>query len=138
ALAGGAENVLVPELKFDIHEICQDIVEGNIRGKITWMVIVAEGASSAADVAKQVMDITGLETRIVVLGHIQRGGTPTARDRIVATRLGSEAVTQLLAGSRGKAVGIIADEISVVDLEYAVQKKALKMDAMYHLVKVLT
>ena len=85
ALSGGAEDVLVPERKFNLQEMCEDIVEGNTRGKVSWIIIVAEGAAKAAEVARQITATTSLETRVVVLGHIQRGGTPTAKDRILAS-----------------------------------------------------
>lgn len=138
ALGGGAEDALVPERKFNIEEMCHDIVEGNIRGKVSWIIIVAEGAAKAEDIAKKITDITSLETRVAVLGHIQRGGTPTAQDRILATRLGAEAVDLLIKGQNGKAVGVISNNINIVDLEVAVQKKELPTDRIYNLMKVLT
>lgn len=138
AVGGGAEEALLPEQKFDFQDICSQIVEGNIRGKISWIVIVAEGAAGAADIAKRITEMTSLETREVVLGHVQRGGSPTARDRILATRLGAAAVDLLLKGKGGKAVGVISDGIEVVDLEFAVSKKHLKTDSLYNLIKILT
>lgn len=138
AIGGGAEDVLVPERRFDIEEMCHDIVEGNIRGKVSWIIIVAEGAAKAEDVAGKITGITSLETRVVVLGHVQRGGTPTAQDRILATRLGAEAVDLLIKGESCKAVGVISDDINVVDLEFAIQKKKLPTDRIYNLIKILT
>lgn len=138
AVAGGAEDVLVPERKFDIEEMCHDIVEGNIRGKISWIIIVAEGAAKAETIANKITDFTSLETRIVVLGHVQRGGAPTAQDRILATRLGAEAVDLLIKEESSKAVGVISGDINVVDLEFAVQKKKPNTDRLYHLLKILT
>ena len=138
ALGGGAEDVLIPERKFDIKKMCQDMVEGNTRGKISWIIIVAEGAANAEAIAKKIKDSTSLETRVAVLGHIQRGGTPTAEDRIVATRLGAAAVDLLLKGQGGKAVGIISDNINVVDLGVAVQKKKVPTDVIYNLIRVMT
>ena len=138
ALAGGAEDMLVPEKKFDLGKMCEDIVKGNKKGKISWIIIVAEGAASAAKIATQISQKTSLETRVVVLGHIQRGGVPTARDRILATRLGAAAVDSLIKEEKTKAVGVISDDIKVVDLEYAVQKKELNIDNFYGLVRILT
>jgi len=138
ALGGGAEDVLVPERKFDLKKMCQDIVEGNTRGKISWIIIVAEGAGNAEAIAKKITDLTSLETRVAVLGHVQRGGMPTAEDRIVATRLGAAAVDLLLKGQGGKAVGIVSDNINVVDLEVAVQKKKIPTDVIYDLIRVMT
>jgi len=138
AVGGGAEEVLVPEKKFDFQAMCHEIVNGNIRGKISWIIITAEGAAKAEEIARQITEITTLETRTAVLGHIQRGGSPTARDRILASQLGAEAVELLIKGQRGKAVGIISDNINVVDLEFAVTKKELKFDNLYNLIKILT
>ena len=138
ALAGGAEDMLVPERKFDLNKMCEDIVKGNKKGKISWIIIVAEGATGAAEIATQISQKTSLESRVVVLGHIQRGGVPTARDRILATRLGVAAVDLLIKEEKGKAVGVISDEIKVVDLEYAVQRKELNIDNFYGLVRILT
>ena len=152
ALAGGAEDVLIPERKFVFSDMCQDIIEGNKRGKISWIIIVAEGASlppssgrgrvkqldKAEEVANRITQITSLETRVVILGHIQRGGIPTAKDRILATRLGAAAVDLLLRGERAKSVGVSSDQIKVVDLELAVSKKELLVDNFYRLVRILT
>ncbi len=138
AVGAGAEDVLLPERRFQLHQMCHEIVEGNIRGKISWIIIVAEGAAKAEDIANKITEMTSLETRVVVLGHIQRGGTPTSRDRNLATRLGAEAVELLLKGESAKAVGVISDNINVVDLEFAVSKKELKVESLYNLVKVLT
>ncbi len=137
-LASGAEDVLIPERKFDLHRMCHDIVEGNLRGKVSWIIVVAEGAAKAEDIARQITDITSLETRVAVLGHVQRGGSPTAKDRILASLLGAEAVRLLMQGESGKAVGMVSDQINVVDLEFAVSKKELKTDNFYNLIKTLT
>ena len=75
---------------------------------------------------------------VVVLGHIQRGGIPTARDRILATRLGAAAVDVLLRNERCKAVGVSSDDLEVVDLEFAVSKKELSVDNFYRLIRILT
>lgn len=138
ALAGGAEEVLLPERGFEIERISHDIVEGNLRGKVSWIIVVAEGAGKAADIARKITDMTDLETREVTLGHIQRGGIPTAQDRLLGTRLGAAAVDLLLKGERGKAVGVKADQIHAVDLEFAVTRKDLKFDHLYGLLKILT
>ncbi len=138
ALASGSEDVLIPERSFDIHKMCHDMVEGNLRGKISWIVIVAEGAAKAEIVAQQITDITSLETRVAVLGHIQRGGSPTAKDRNLAGVLGSEAVNLLIRGEFCKAVGVISEDINVVDLEFAITKKVLETDKIYQLIRMLT
>jgi 6-phosphofructokinase 1 len=136
-VAAGVEDCLIPEKDFDLDRMCHEIVEGNIRGKVSWIIVVAEGKARAEDVARQITNITSLETRVVVLGHIQRGGAPTARDRILASRFGAEAVELLLRGESAKAVGIISDDVNIVDLETAVSKKEFKEDKLYQLIKLL-
>ena len=138
ALAGGCEDAIIPERKFNLEVMCHDIVHGNIRGKISWIIVVAEGAGSAEEIAKKITDMTTLETRAVVLGHVQRGGRPTATSRDLALRLGQEAVDCLLRGEKDKAVGICCSKITTIDFEVAIQKKELKFENWYNLIKKLT
>jgi 6-phosphofructokinase 1 len=138
ALAGGCEDVIIPELKYDLNEMCHDIVNGNIRGKISWIIVVAEGAGSAQDLAKQITELTSLETRSVVLGHIQRGGSPTAFSRDLALRLSQAAVDCLKKGERDKAVALCCGKAITVDFETAIAKKDLKAQELYNLIKLLT
>ncbi|MBU1121240.1 MAG: 6-phosphofructokinase [Candidatus Omnitrophica bacterium] len=138
ALAGGCEEVLIPEADYNIEKICEEITEGNIRGKISWIIIVAEGKAKAADIAKQVTDITSLQTREVVLGHIQRGGRPTAFDRILAARYGSFAVELMKKGEKNKYVGLNNDKLITLPLKNIVKPKDIKVNDYYKLIKILT
>ncbi|MFC1703157.1 6-phosphofructokinase [Candidatus Omnitrophota bacterium] len=138
ALGGGAEDVLIPERKFDISSMYRDVVEGNKRGKNSWIIIIAEGVGKAEDIAKDVTVQTKLETRVAVLGHVQRGGSPTANDRILATRLGAAAVELLIKGESGKVVGVVADKINVVDFKTACERRVHLLDELYGLSKILT
>lgn len=137
-LAGGAEQVLIPEVKFDLSEVCQQITEGYIRGKASWIIVVAEGAVHANDLAVKIQEMTDLETRAVVLGHVQRGGAPTAEDRILGSRLGVAAVNLLFKGESGKAVGVKCDKINVVDLEEACTPCVYGVKEDLHLINILT
>jgi len=138
ALASGCEDVIIPERKFDLESMCHDIVQGNLRGKISWIIIVAEGAGSATEIAGKITEMTSLETRAVVLGHIQRGGRPTAASRNLGIRLGQAAVDFLLKGESDKALGIRDDEIFTLDFEKAIQKKKIEVEKLYSLIKILT
>jgi 6-phosphofructokinase 1 len=138
ALAGGCEEVIIPERKLDLEAVCNDIVQGNLMGKMSWIIVVAEGAGHAEEIAKKITEITGLETRAVVLGHVQRGGRPTAVSRDLALNLGKAAVDCLLSGQTDKAVGLSGAKLVTVDLEVAIQKKELKIESLYNLVKILT
>ncbi|MCL0063421.1 6-phosphofructokinase [Peptococcaceae bacterium] len=116
-LAGGAESIIIPEVPFDINEICEKLMRGVKRGKLHSMIVVAEGAASGLEIGRKIKEITGADTKVTILGHIQRGGIPTAFDRMFAARLGAKAVDLLIAGEAGKAVGIRKEEIVGYDLQ---------------------
>lgn len=138
ALGSGAEDVIIPERKFDYEKMCHEVKEGNKRGKISWIIVVAEGAGKAHEIANTITTMTSLESRFVVLGHIQRGGTPTGTDRILATRLGAAAVDLIAEGVYGKAVGVLQDKVNIIDLKDAKTREFEHLDEFYKLVKRLT
>jgi 6-phosphofructokinase 1 len=138
ALAGGCEDVILPEQDFSLEEICEEIKAGNAQGKVSWIVIVAEGKARAQGVGEAISQKTGLETRIAVLGHIQRGGRPTAFDRILAAKLGKAATDSLLTGESDKCVSLKDDRIELVPLEVATHHKRLKFEDEYQLLKLLS
>jgi len=138
ALAGGCEDVIIPERKYNWEDICHSIVNGNIRGKISWIIVVAEGAGSAPEIAKKITEMTTLETRALVLGHIQRGGRPTALSRDIALNLGKVSVDYLIKGETGKVVGIRGNTVAAVDFETAIQKKHINVEEIYNLIKILS
>jgi len=139
ALAGGCEEVLLPEKDFDIDTMCGEIKEGNAKGKVSWIIIVAEGKAAAHDIARIITEKTKLETRTVVLGHIQRGGRPTAKDRIMASRLGKYAIELLINGKSGLCAGINDNKLINISLEEAIRPKRLEeLDEYYKLIKILT
>lgn len=108
-LAGGAEEILVPEAAMTIEQLAESMRVGHARGKDSMIVVVAEGdeLGCAFEVAKKVADISEFkDTRVAVIGHLQRGGSPTAFDRVLASRMGVRAVEALLEGETGKMVGI--------------------------------
>jgi 6-phosphofructokinase 1 len=137
-LAGGCEDVILPEKKLDIKEISKEISEGSIKGKKSWIVVVAEGKAKAADIAKKITTLTGLETREVVLGHIQRGGRPTAYDRILAARYGYHAIELIKKGQTGRCVTLRNDKLSAIPLSKAIKKKDIEVNNYYKLIKILT
>jgi len=137
ALAGGCEEVLLPERKFNIEEMCQEIALGNTKGKISWIIVVAEGKAKATEIAQKITEITNLETRVTILGHIQRGGRPTALDRIIATRMGSYAVEALKEGETDKCIIIKDDKLSTIPLAQAIKPKDIEVESYYKLIKFL-
>lgn len=105
-LAGGAEAVLIPEVPYSLIEICDGLREASAKGKKSSIIIVAEGAARAGDIKDFIQKNTGFEARYLVLGHMQRGGSPTAFDRVLALRLGAFAANRLISGYRGEMAGV--------------------------------
>ena len=138
ALAGGCEEVLLPEKDVPLDALCAEIKEGSARGKASWIIVVAEGRSTASAVAAAVTAGTGLETRIAVLGHIQRGGSPTAFDRILAARLGHAAVEALVEGRSGGCVRLANGRVEFLPFGAADEVKETDIESDYHLLKVLS
>lgn len=116
-LAGGAESILVPERAVSLEHIAERIQRGRERGKRHSLIVVAEGAGSGFEIGRQIEQRLGLETRVTVLGHIQRGGAPTAVDRLLASRFGARAVEMLLAGRFGAMTGMRGD--ALVEVPFA-------------------
>lgn len=118
-IAGGAESIIVPEVEFKIDDVCKTIMAGKLRGKLHSIVVLAEGVGRAAELAKSIEDYSGLEARVTILGHIQRGGGPTAFDRLLASRLGAKAVELLSENLSSRVVGMKGNKIIDVDINEA-------------------
>src|SRR5699024_5666859 len=116
-LADGAESILIPEEDYDLEQVIARLKRGHERGKRHSIIIVAEGAGSGVDIGDQITKETNLETRVTVLGHIQRGGSPTASDRVLASRLGAKAVELLIQGKQNRMVGIKNNQLTDCDLQ---------------------
>ncbi|MCM8775291.1 MAG: 6-phosphofructokinase [Candidatus Omnitrophica bacterium] len=128
SISGGAEEVLIPETKTNIKEIAQRLSLARRKGKTSSIIIVAEGdeEGGAYQVAERLKKLSGCEYRVVVLGHVQRGGSPTAADRILATELGAFAVDELIKGTSGVAVGKVGGKLRTVPFrETFGRKKAI-------------
>jgi phosphofructokinase-like protein len=154
-IAGGAAMILVPEEPFDIDEVCERIKARHAAGRFASIVVVAEGASPKAGtlvlqekgvdafghvrlggigntLAEEIEDRTGFETRVTILGHIQRGGTPTAFDRILSTRFGIAAIDAVHDGDYGKMVALRGQEVVRVPLADAVGELKTIDRELYH------
>lgn len=137
ALGSGAEDAVVPEFKPDYKAMCDRITKGAKKGKVSWIVVVSEGVVKADALAQTITNMTGFETRSVVLGHVQRGGNPCALDRILSTRLGVAAVEELLKGNYGKAIGVLDEKINIVPLAEARKRKFDEYDEYSRLISML-
>lgn len=139
-IATGAENILIPEKKTDLEEIVNDLTHNTKRKKLVNLIIVAEGenggALSLSNILKEKMP--DLETRVCILGHIQRGGTPTCLDRVIASRMGYHAVESLMEGRYNVFVGVMHNRINYIPLNEAVKKKQRINDDWMKIVKILS
>ena len=116
----GATAVIVPEEKFDFdRDVAEQIRRARLSGKTNFMIVVAEGAASAVEVGEMIHKELGLDPRVTILGHIQRGGTPTAKDRVMATRMGYEAVRVLAEGRTNRVICSNDDKVFDLDIEEA-------------------
>lgn len=136
-VAGGAESILVPEIPYDLQEVIERMHRGVKRGKLHSIILVAEGASSAMEVADVIKKETKMDVRVTILGHLQRGGTPTAFDRMLASRLGAAAVDLLRSGSHGSMLGLVGNEIKSTPYEEALQQAKPFPKELYHLATIL-
>jgi len=156
-IAGGADVILIPERPVDIDEVCADIGKRHQRGKNFSIVVVSEGcALPGADdkgevdqfghkllakrgvgetLARQIEDRTGFETRVTVLGHVQRGGSPTPRDRVLATRFGLKAAALVHEGRFGRMAALRGDDVIDVSLQEATAELKLVPDDWYEVAR---
>ena len=122
-IAVGATAVLIPERELDFQrDVIEPIQKARIKGNTHFMIVVAEGVGSAIDIGARIHDALGLDPRVTVLGHIQRGGTPSARDRETASRMGYCAVMALAEGNFNTVIGTYMGEMQALPIEEALQK----------------
>ncbi len=140
AVGGGAEAVVLPEMKFDIDVLCRRIEESQLRGKRSSIIVVSEGPTTggAISIANAVKERVGMEARVVVLGHIQRGGAPTARDRLLASRLGTAAIKAIVEGRPPSLVGEDHGEVAYVPFADVAGKQRRLDPGLIELVSTLS
>ena len=136
-LAGGAESILVPEVPYHLDEICERLRRGVKRGKLHSIILVAEGAGSALEIGDDIKKLTNMDIRVTILGHLQRGGTPTAFDRMLASRLGAAAVDLLRSGCHGQMVGFRSGDVHSTPFEEALKEIKPFNEDVYRLSTIL-
>lgn len=138
-IACGAEVILVPEKKWSFDEdVLRPILESKQRGKKHSIIIIAEGIGGVIEMAKEIEEKTGIESRATILGHVQRGGSPTVRDRVIASQMGGKAVELLIEGKQNRIVCMRDSKIVDVDIDEGLaMKKTLPQDLL-DLVKKLS
>ncbi len=122
-LAGGAETILIPEEKYNMDDIVERLKKGSQRGKKHSIIVIAEGVGSGVDLGKKIKEATNADVRVSVLGHMQRGGSPTAADRVLASRLSAHAVELLINKKGGRAVGMEGNRLVDYDIIEALSRK---------------
>ena len=138
-IATGAENILIPEKKTDYDDLIESLTEKERRKKLVNLIVVAEGEQTGgvqlANLIKKKLPL--METRVCILGHIQRGGTPTCFDRVIASRMGYAAVECLIEGRHNVFVGIVNNKMNYTPLNEAVKKKQRISEEWMKIVKIL-
>src|SRR5690625_94077 len=137
-LADGAESILIPEKQADFDDVIERLEKGMERGKKHSIIVLAEGVGSGIEYGEKIKEAINLETRVTVLGHIQRGGSPTAADRVLASRLGAKAVDLLLEGKEGRMVGLYNNELIDFSIEEILAEKHVVNMDMYKLSQELS
>ena len=138
-VGGGAEAVLIPEVEVDVNRVCRKILQGAGRGKLNSIIINAEGSGVSSDeLAKEIADVTGRETRIVVLSYLQRGGVPTLDDRLLASQSGAKAIELIQNGIKNRAIGTVNGKIQAFEIEGALSEKPEFDHELYELIDVLS
>ncbi|MDK2799732.1 MAG: 6-phosphofructokinase 1 [Clostridiales bacterium] len=138
-IANGAEAIIIPEKEFDFHrDIVKPIIEGKHRGKKHDIVIVAEGVGGAVEMAQKIQEETGIESRATVLGHIQRGGSPTVMDRVIASQMGAKAVELLKDGIGNRVIAMKNNKIVDFDIIEALDMTKTINEDMLELAKILS
>ena len=137
-IAGGADVILVPEVECDLNEICRRVLEGQATGKGHSLIVMAEGFDmDSTELAKTLEEMTGREARTVVPGYIQRGGSPTEKDRLIATMTAAKAVDLLYDDEDSKAIGVSNGKVVAMDLKEALEVKGEFNRGLYDLANVL-
>lgn len=137
AIASGAEYAIIPERKFDLNEMCRQLHQRYEEGRDNAIIILAEGAGNAQEIANCIKDVIGFEIRVTVLGHYQRGGAPTVFDRLLASRFGKRSVELLAGGTHGVMVGLACNSILATPLEDVIKGEKRPQDEMLRLAEVL-
>lgn len=118
----GAEVILIPEVEMDFDkDVARRLLECHNSGKSHYIVVVAEGAGDTVEISDRIEKETGIESRVTILGHLQRGGSPSARDRMMASRMGTLAIRSLVAGDYGQVVSYRHGQVNTIEIEEALR-----------------
>lgn len=137
-VATGATAILIPERQLDFQRDIVDMIrKGRLRGRTHFAIVVAEGAASATDIAGRIREETGIETRVTILGHVQRGGKPLARDRVIASNMGYQAVQVMASGGVNRVICYDGQKCFDMDVDEALQMKKTIDETIYTMMDAL-
>lgn len=137
AIATGSEAAIIPEVPFDMDKIAARLLQRFQRKANSNIIVVAEGAATAYQVGRQLSKIAGISSKVTVLGHLQRGGSPSTYDRVLGARLGSAAICQLLSGNSNCMVGMVKGEIAATPIDIVLKNKRVFDERLIQLAETL-
>lgn len=137
-VAGGAESILVPEISVDMDQVIKRIERGKRRGKLHHIIVVAEGVGNSKEIVEQIESQTGVETKLTILGHVQRGGSPAMYDAVMASEMGVKAVELLMEGESSQALGIKEGKVFNMPITEAIKVKREFNTELYAIANILT
>lgn len=137
-IAGGAEYVLVPEVEYSVDKVIRSIKKSKILGKTSNMIILAEGAGNREEIVNKIKEELNINVKVTILGHIQRGGSPTVKDRVLAAKFASEAVNRLRDDMPSAAIGIKSNEVIAIPFEEAFACKKEFNKKLYDIANILS
>ncbi|MGF0040667.1 6-phosphofructokinase [Peptoniphilaceae bacterium SGI.131] len=136
-LAGGAESILVPEIPLDMDNVVEKILRGKLRGKLHHIIVAAEGVGNSKEIAEEIFNRTGVETKVTILGHVQRGGSPSVQDVLMANQMGVRAVELLVEGKSSLAIGMTDGKIKATPITEAVNMTRKFNKELYNIANTL-
>ncbi|WP_423800636.1 6-phosphofructokinase [Neobacillus sp. SAB-20_R2A] len=137
-VCGGAESIIIPEADYDLEDVIDRIKQGHQRGKRHSIIVVAEGVGKGLQMGKEIQEKTGFETKVTILGHIQRGGSPSAYDRMMSSQMGALAVDLIIEGKKGVMVGVKNGQLTHTTFT-EIEKDRHKIDlSIYELARSLS
>lgn len=137
-IAGGAESIIIPEVEHISDDVCRRLLQSKKRGKLHNIILLAEGVGKPYELAEEITQKTELDVRVTIMGHLQRGGSPTAFDRVLASRMGEHAVHLLMEGKMARAIGMKGNEIVDFDITEALAMPKILDTKLYDLAQKLS
>ncbi|MDO5018450.1 MAG: 6-phosphofructokinase [Lagierella massiliensis] len=137
-VASGAESIVIPEKPLDLESIMNKIKRGRKRGKLHHIIVMAEGVGRPYVLKEKIEEITGVDTKVTILGHVQRGGSPSPHDRLLGSEMGSKAVKLLIDGQSGLAMADKGGKIVSVPLEQAIQSPHILNEELYDMAEEIS